>query len=72
MPMIPLRRAGAVQQDVALRQVEQMADLGRMQPLDRQQVLLPVGHAPRSQKPAKSVNFGLIARVSRSLCSGLR
>ena len=33
-----------------------MADLGRLQPLDRQQVLLPVRHEPWSQKPTEAVN----------------
>ena len=33
-----------------------MADLGRVQALDRQQVLLPVRHGAWSQKPAESVN----------------
>ena len=41
---VALRLARAVEQHIALRQVEQMADLGRIQALDRQQVLLPVRH----------------------------
>ena len=35
---VALRLARAVEQHIALRQVEQMADLGRIQALDRQQV----------------------------------
>ncbi len=41
---VALGLAGAVQQHVALGQIEQMPDLGRVQPLDRQEVFLPVGH----------------------------
>ena len=52
---VALGLAGTVEQHVALGQVEQMADLGRVQALDRQQVLLPVRHDPRSQKAGTSV-----------------
>ena len=53
---VALCLARTVEQHVALRQVEQMADLGRVEALDRQQVLLPVRHDPRSQKPPRAVN----------------
>jgi hypothetical protein len=33
-----------------------VADLGRVEALDRQQMFLPVRHKPRSQIPARAVN----------------
>ena len=69
---VALRLARTVEQHVALGQVEQMADLGRMQALDRQQVLLPVRHDPRSQKPARAVNLSGVAGEQWSLCGGGR
>ena len=41
---VALGLAGPVEQHVALGEVEQMADRGRFQPFDREEVLLPVGH----------------------------
>ncbi len=47
-----------------------MADLGRIKALDRQQVLLPVRHDPRSQKPARAVNLPAVAGGQSSLRGG--
>ena len=43
---VALHLAGSVEQDVALRQIEQVPDFRRVQAFDRQEVFLPVGHAP--------------------------
>jgi hypothetical protein len=53
---IPLRLARPVQRHVALREVEQVADLGRMPRLDRQKVLSPARHGSWPQKPPVAVN----------------
>src|SRR5579872_860282 len=76
---VALGLAGAVEQNVALGQVEQMADLGGIKALDRQEMLFPVRHDPWSQKAAAAVNvrFGSLHRgasapqhATRMLCRG--
>ncbi len=63
---IPLGLAGAIQQDIQLRKVEQMLDLGRVQALDRQEVFLPEGHGGSLPDPAARVNDSVRTFVPRA------
>ena len=47
---VALGLAGAVEQHVALGEVEQLADRGRFQPFDRQEMFLPVEHGASLQQ----------------------
>ena len=56
----------AVEQNIALRKVEQMPDLGWIKALDRQKMLFPVRHDPWSQILTKAVNMLDVSGFSRS------
>ncbi len=53
---VALRLAGAVEQHIALGEVEQLADRGRFQPFDRQKMFLPVEHDASLQQHGWGVN----------------
>ena len=56
----------AVEQNITLSEVQQMPDLGRVEALDRQEVLFPVRHDPWSQKAPEAVNMVGVSLLRRS------
>ena len=60
---VALGLAGPVEQHVAVGEVEQLADRGRFQPFDRQEMFLPVEHGASLQQHVRGVNRGDIIRT---------